>query len=163
MFFYPKDFTFVCPTEILQFSNTAAEFKKAGCEVVGVSCDSVESHMMYCNMERKKGGLGSMEIPLIGDFNKNMARDFNCLLDDGATLRGTYIIDDKGILRHMQVNDRPVGRNVEETLRLVQAFKFTDEHGEVCPATWKKKGDKTMVPEQNDKKTLDYFSEVHDK
>ena len=131
-----------------------------GCEVVGVSVDSTHSHRAYSNMERKKGGLGQLDIPLIGDITKKMATDFDCLLPEGVALRATFIIDDKGILRHKSINDLPVGRNVDEVVRLVDAFKYTDIHGEVCPAKWTKKGDSTMHG-GNTRKTEEYFEKGH--
>jgi len=123
LFFYPLDFTFVCPTEIVQFSDKAKDFRAEDCEVVGCSIDSQYTHMEYCKKDRKKGGLGNMDIPLLADVNKHIAISYGALIpEDGIALRATYIIDDKGILRHMSINDLPVGRNVDEVLRLVKAF-----------------------------------------
>merc|ERR1712212_842122 len=145
-FFYPLDFTFVCPTEILAFSDRVDEFRAIGCEVVCCSVDSEYSHLAWTEKPRKEGGLGAMKIPMVSDISKQISRDYGILLEDqGVSLRGLFIIDGKGILRQATVNDLPVGRSVDETLRLVQAFKFTDEHGEVCPAGWRK-GKKTMKP-----------------
>ena len=104
-----------------------------------------------------------MDIPLIGDMSKKITEDYDIKLKDGTALRGTFIIDGKGVLRHKSINDLSVGRNVDEVLRLVQAYQYTDIHGEVCPATWKKKGDSTMVPEVGSQKTGDYFDKVHAK
>jgi alkyl hydroperoxide reductase subunit AhpC len=149
LFFYPMDFTFVCPTEIIAFSEKAAEFRKLGCEVLGCSVDSKFSHLAWTNTPRKKGGLGQLDIPLLSDFNKEIGQAYDVLVDvgeeTGATFRGVFIIDGEGKLRQSTVNDCPVGRNVDEILRLVEAFQFTDEHGEVCPAGWKK-GKKTIKP-----------------
>jgi len=149
LFFYPMDFTFVCPTEIIAFSEKAAEFRKLGCEVLGCSVDSKFSHLAWTNTPRKKGGLGQLDIPLLSDFNKEIGQAYDVLVDvgeeTGATFRGVFIIDGEGKLRQSTVNDCPVGRNVDEILRLVEAFQFTDEHGEVCPAGWKK-GSKTIKP-----------------
>jgi len=137
-FFYPLDFTFVCPTEIIAFSDRVDEFKAIGCEVICCSTDSTYSHLAWTEKSRKEGGLGKMNIPMVADTNHKISRDYGVLLEDaGIALRGLFIIDGKGILRQATVNDLPVGRSVDETLRLVQAFQFTDEHGEVCPAGWK--------------------------
>ncbi len=149
LFFWPLDFTFVCPTEIVQFGDKAKEFRENNCEVIGASIDSHFTHMEYTKKDRKVGGLGKMDIPLVADVNKEIARKYGCLIEDGedagVTFRATYIIDDKGILRHISINDLPVGRNVEETLRLVKAFQYTDKYGEVCPASWTP-GAATMKP-----------------
>ncbi|EGZ22984.1 hypothetical protein PHYSODRAFT_284684 [Phytophthora sojae] len=158
LFFYPMDFTFVCPTEIIAFSEKAAEFRKLGCEVLGCSVDSKFSHLAWINTPRKKGGLGELDIPLIADFNKEISKAYDVLIDvgeeTGATFRGLFIIDGEGKLRQSTINDCPVGRNVDEVLRLVEAFQFTDEHGEVCPAGWKK-GKKTIKPTVEESK--EYF------
>ena len=166
LFFYPLDFTFVCPTEIVQFSDRAHEFRATNCEVIGASIDSQFSHMEYTKKDRKKGGLGKMDIPLIADVNKNIAKAYGCLVnggdDSGVAYRATYIIDTKGILRHMSISDLPVGRNVEEVLRLVKAFQYTDEFGEVCPASWTP-GAKTMVTNVDSEKTQQYWETEHGK
>jgi len=147
IFFYPLDFTFVCPTEITAFSDRVDEFRSIGCEVVCASVDSQFTHLAWTEKSRKEGGLGAMKIPMISDLTKQISKDYGILLEDeGVSLRGLFIIDGKGILRQSTVNDLPVGRSVDETLRLVQAFKFTDEHGEVCPAGWKP-GAATMKPD----------------
>ena len=150
LFFWPLDFTFVCPTEICQFSDKAKNFREIGCEVIGASIDSHFTHMEYTKKERKNGGLGKMDIPMIADITKSISKSYGALIEDGAdagiAFRATYIIDDKGILRHMSLSDLPVGRNVEETLRLVQAFQYTDKYGEVCPASWTP-GAATMKPD----------------
>ena len=150
LFFYPLDFTFVCPTEIIAFSNKAKQFKKIDCEVLACSVDSKFSHMEYSLKPRTEGGLGEMEIPLISDINKTISKSYGCLCEDGdesgVAFRATYIIDRKGIVRHQSINDLPVGRNPDEYVRLVKAFQFVDEHGQVCPAGWNP-GDKTMVPD----------------
>lgn len=144
LFFWPLDFTFICPTEIIAFSDRVKEFRDIGCEVIGVSGDSVYSHLAWINTPRNKGGLGAMDIPLIGDFNKKLMKAYDVMIEEGdeegAALRALFIIDGKGTLRQVTINDLPVGRDVDETLRLVQAFQYTDEHGEVCPAGWKKGG-----------------------
>ncbi|XP_064174160.1 thioredoxin-dependent peroxide reductase, mitochondrial [Anguilla rostrata] len=137
LFFYPLDFTFVCPTEIISFSDKASEFHDVNCEVVGVSVDSHFTHLAWINTPRKNGGLGHINIPLLADLNKQVSRDYGVLLEGpGIALRGLFIIDPSGVVKHMSVNDLPVGRCVEETLRLVKAFQFVETHGEVCPASW---------------------------
>lgn len=147
LFFYPLDFTFVCPTEIIAFSDRADEFKKVGCEVVAASTDSHFCHLAWVNTPRKQGGLGEMNIPLLADKSATIAKAYGVLNEEtGIPFRGLFIIDGKGILRQVTINDLPVGRSVDETLRLVQAFQFTDEHGEVCPANWKP-GKQTMKPD----------------
>ncbi|XP_047129295.1 peroxiredoxin-4 [Hydra vulgaris] len=157
-FFYPLDFTFVCPTEIIAFSDRIDEFKKINTEVIAVSVDSVFTHLAWINTPRQQGGLGKMKIPLLADLTKQISKDYGVLLEDaGHTLRGLFIIDDKGILRQITMNDLPVGRSVDETLRLVQAFQYTDKHGEVCPAGWKP-GSDTIVPDPKEK--LNYFKKV---
>ncbi|CAG5116407.1 unnamed protein product [Candidula unifasciata] len=156
LFFYPLDFTFVCPTEIIAFSDRAEDFQSIGCEVLACSTDSVYSHLAWINTPRKQGGLGSMNIPLLADKSGEISRKYGCLKEDeGIAFRGLYIIDDKGNLRQITINDLPVGRSVDETLRLVQAFQFTDKHGEVCPAGWRP-GKETMKPDP--KASQEYFS-----
>jgi len=155
LFFYPMDFTFVCPTEIIAFSDRAAEFKKLNCEVVAASCDSVYSHLAWCSQSRKAGGLGKMNIPLLADVTHQLSKDYGVYLEkEGCSLRGLFIIDGNGVLRQSTINDLPVGRSVDEVLRLVQAFQFTDKYGEVCPAGWKP-GSDTIKPTVKD--SLEYF------
>jgi tryparedoxin peroxidase (2-Cys peroxiredoxin) len=144
LFFYPLDFTFVCPTEICQFSDRAAEFRAINTEVIGASVDSQFSHLAWTMQDRKKGGLGKMTIPLIADLTRSISTAYGVLKEDeGVAYRGLFIIDPAGNLRQITVNDMPIGRSVDETLRLVQAFQYNAEHGEVCPAGWKP-GQKTM-------------------
>lgn len=146
LFFYPLDFTFVCPTEIIAFSDRAAEFRQINCELIGASCDSHFSHLAWINTPRKMGGLGGLDIPLLADKNGRIARSYGIYNEEtGVPFRGLFIIDGNGNLRQVTVNDLPVGRSVDETLRLVQAFQYTDVHGEVCPANWKP-GSKSMKP-----------------
>lgn len=147
LFFYPLDFTFVCPTEILAFSDAKAEFEARNTVVLGVSVDSQFSHWAWTQMPRKEGGIQGITYPLIADINKTIAADYGVLLPAGVALRGLFLIDadDKQTIRHITINDLPLGRNVEEALRLLDAIDFTNEHGEVCPANWKK-GDKAMKP-----------------
>lgn len=158
LFFYPLDFTFVCPTEIIAFSDRIKEFKDLGAEVVGVSVDSHFSHLAWVNTPRKDGGLGKLDYPLLADLTKKISRDYGVLLEDaGISLRGLFIIDPKGVVRQITINDLPVGRSVDETLRLIKAFKFTDEHGEVCPANWDPEKNKdTIKPDVKQSKS--YFN-----
>lgn len=138
LFFYPNDFTFVCPTEIIAFSNRLTEFRKMKCNVVGCSCDSQYVHLAWTEAPTSKGGVGALEIPLLADVTKKISKDYGVLLEDqGISLRGLFIIDNKGIIRHISINDVQVGRSVDEVLRLVRAFQYTDVHGEVCPEGWK--------------------------
>ncbi|XP_044260996.1 peroxiredoxin 1-like [Tribolium madens] len=159
LFFYPLDFTFVCPTEIIAFSDRINEFKKIKTAVIGCSTDSHFSHLAWVNTPRKQGGLGQMNIPLLADKSMKIAKEYGVLDEEsGVTFRGLFIIDPKGVLRQVTINDLPVGRSVDETLRLVQAFQYTDEHGEVCPANWAP-GKKTMVPDPQGSKA--YFQEAN--
>lgn len=157
-FFYPLDFTFVCPTEILAFSDRIEEFRKLNTEVVACSIDSHFTHLAWINTPRKEGGLGKINIPLLSDLTHSISKDYGVYLEDlGHTLRGLFIIDDKGVLRQITMNDLPVGRSVDETIRLVQAFQYTDKRGEVCPAEWKP-GQDTIIPNPLEKKK--YFEKV---
>ena len=159
LFFYPLDFTFVCPTEICAFNDAHNHFKDANCELIACSVDSHFSHMEYTMKPREKGGLGEMDIPLLSDLGKNISRDYGVLTPDGAiSFRGTFIIDKSGILRHSSVNDLPIGRSPEETLRLVQAIAHVDEHGEVCPANWKP-GSAAMDPSHDSEKTQAFWKD----
>lgn len=157
LLFYPMDFTFVCPTEILAFNDALAKFEKLNTTVLGVSTDSHFTHLAWRERPRKQGGLGEdLKLPLIADKNFKISRDYGVLIEEeGIALRGLFIIDPKGTLRQITVNDLPVGRNVDETLRLVEAFQFTDEHGEVCPAGWQSGGE-TMKADP--KGSLEFFS-----
>ncbi len=137
LFFYPLDFTFVCPSEILAFDNRVEKFKERGAKVIGVSVDSEYSHLAWRNTDIKKGGVGKLGFPLVADMRKSIARDYGVLIeDDGIALRGTFLIDKEGIVRHQVVNDLPLGRDIDDALRMVDALKFHEEHGEVCPAGW---------------------------
>ncbi|XP_053649307.1 peroxiredoxin 2 isoform X1 [Cherax quadricarinatus] len=155
LFFYPLDFTFVCPTEIIAFSDRVEEFRNIGCEVVACSTDSHFSHLAWVNTPRKEGGLGAMNIPLLADKSLEISKAYGVLKEDeGIAFRGLFIIDGHQNLRQATINDLPVGRDVDETLRLVQAFQFVEEHGEVCPAGWKP-GAKTMKADPTGSK--EYF------
>jgi peroxiredoxin (alkyl hydroperoxide reductase subunit C) len=145
LYFYPLDFTFVCPSEIIAFSKKNDEFKERGVQLLGCSVDSHFSHFAWRNTPVEKGGIGEINYPLIADVTKNIARDYGVLFDESVALRGLFLIDKKGIVRHSTINDLPLGRNVDEALRVIDALQYTEEHGEVCPANWKK-GEKAMKP-----------------
>lgn len=151
LFFYPLDFTFVCPTEIIAFSDRAAEFEKLGVQVIGVSVDSHFSHLAWRNQPRTQGGIGDIQYPLVADLNKQISRDYDVLLPGGVALRGLFLIDKDGVVRHQVVNDLPLGRSVDEALRMVQALQYFEANGEVCPANWKE-GSRTIKPTVNDSK-----------
>eukprot|EP00088_Acartia_fossae_P005237 TRINITY_DN12297_c0_g1_i1.p1 TRINITY_DN12297_c0_g1~~TRINITY_DN12297_c0_g1_i1.p1 ORF type:complete len:230 (+),score=33.84 TRINITY_DN12297_c0_g1_i1:46-735(+) len=159
VYFYPLDFTFVCPTEIIAFSDRIKEFADINCEVLGVSTDSHFSHLAWINQSRKQGGLGGLNYPLVSDFNKTISKDYGVLIEEaGIALRGLFIIDPQGVLRQMSINDLPVGRSVDETLRLIKAFQFVEQHGEVCPANWTPDSP-TIKPDP--KGSLEYFDKVN--
>jgi peroxiredoxin (alkyl hydroperoxide reductase subunit C) len=154
LFFYPLDFTFVCPTEIIAFSDAASRFEKLGCQILGCSIDSEFVHLRWIETARKDGGLGGCNYPLIADVSKDIARSFDVLTRDGVALRGSFLIDPKGVVRQATINDLPVGRSVDEAERLVQAFQYAEVHGEVCPANWEQ-GKDTMKADP--KGSLEYF------
>jgi len=145
LFFYPLDFTFVCPSEIIAFDKALGEFKKRGVEVMGVSVDSEFTHLAWKNTPRNNGGIGQINYPLVSDLSKNISRDYGVLLDDTVALRGLFLIDKEGIVRHAVINDLPLGRNIAEALRMVDALQFFEKYGEVCPANWKE-GEQGMKP-----------------
>src|SRR3954462_3925340 len=137
LFFYPLDFTFVCPTEIIAFGEKAKDFKAVNAEILGVSVDSQFTHLAWRNVPRNDGGLGQLDYPLVADLNKSIARDYGVLIEDAAiALRGLFIIDPQGVVRAATIHDLPVGRNVDEALRVIKAFQCVEKHGEVCPANW---------------------------
>lgn len=138
LFFYPLDFTFVCPSEIIAFDNRLADFKKLGAEVIGVSVDSHFTHLAWKNTPVNNGGIGQVQYPLVADLTKQIARDYDVLVNDAVAFRGTFLIDKNGVVRHQVINDLPLGRNIDEALRMVDALNFHEEHGEVCPAGWNK-------------------------
>ncbi|MGY8985620.1 MAG: redoxin domain-containing protein [Sphingomonadales bacterium] len=144
LFFYPLDFTFVCPSEIIAFDNRMDKFKELGCEVIAVSVDSQHTHYAWRNTPHDKGGIGQVSFPMVADLTKSIGYDYGVLRDDGITFRGSFLIDQKGMVRHQVVNDLPLGRNVDEAIRMVEALQFHEDHGEVCPAGWNK-GDKGMT------------------
>lgn len=145
LFFYPLDFTFVCPSEIIAFDKKVAEFESRGAQVIGVSVDSQFSHWAWRNTSPSDGGIGPVKYPLVADLTKTIGRDYGVLLDESVALRGTFLIDKEGIVQHAVVNNLPLGRNIDEALRMVDSLKFTEEHGEVCPANWKD-GEDSMKP-----------------
>lgn len=139
VFFYPLDFTFVCPSEIIAFSNRMDRFQELNTKVIGVSVDSQFSHYAWRNTPVEKGGIGKIKFPLVADLTKQIARDFGVLIEEaGVALRGSFLIDREGKIRHYVINDLPLGRNVDESIRMVEALQFHEEHGEVCPAGWQK-------------------------
>ena len=151
LFFYPLDFTFVCPTEIIAFSERAKEFNDLGVEVIGVSVDSHFSHLAWRNIPRDQGGIGPIQYSLVADLDKQISRNYDVLVGDAVALRGLFLIDKDGIVRHQVVTDLPLGRSVDEALRMVQALQFFEKNGEVCPADWKE-GKRTIKPGVNESK-----------
>ena len=143
LFFYPLDFTFVCPSELIAFDHRLKDFEDRGIQVIGCSVDSQFSHFAWKNTPINEGGIGQVKYPLVADLNKQIARDFDVLLNDSVALRGSFLIDADGTVRHAVVNDLPLGRNIDEMLRMIDAMLFTNEYGEVCPAGWQK-GDEGM-------------------
>jgi alkyl hydroperoxide reductase subunit AhpC len=137
LFFYPLDFTFVCPTEIIAFSDRVAEFEKRNCQVIGCSVDSQYTHLAWINTPRKEGGLGELKYPLVADLTKKISADYGVLLEGGISLRGLFLIDKEGVVRAITVHDLPLGRSVDEALRVLDALQHFEKHGEVCPANWK--------------------------
>jgi len=157
LFFYPLDFTFVCPTEIVAFSDRIEEFRKRGAEVIGVSIDSQFSHLAWIKMPRAEGGLGGLQYPLVADLTKKIASDYGVLLEGGIALRGTFLIDQKGVVRAATIHDLPLGRSVDEAIRVLDALQFFEKHGEVCPADWKP-GGATIKPGVKESKA--YFEKA---
>jgi len=136
IFFYPLDFTYVCPTELIAFDHRLEEFKKRNVEVIGISIDSVYTHLAWKNTPVDKGGIGKVGYPLVADIKHEICRAYDVEADDGTAYRGSFLIDRGGIVRHQVVNDMSLGRNIDEMLRMIDALQFTEEHGEVCPAGW---------------------------
>jgi peroxiredoxin 2/4 len=146
LFFYPLDFTFVCPSEILAFNKRIEDFRKRNCEVLGVSVDSKFTHLAWKNTPVDNGGIGTIQYPLVQDLNKAIAKSYGILFNEAVALRGLFLIDTKGIIRHAVINDLPLGRSVNEALRMVDALQFVETHGDqVCPANWQE-GDDAMKP-----------------
>lgn len=157
LFFYPLDFTFVCPTEITAFNDAQKSFKEANCEVIGCSVDSKFSHLAWSKTPRKEGGLGKLSIPLLADITKKIARDYGVLVNDAIALRGLFIINPQGTVQYSVVHDLGIGRNVEETLRVLKALQEVAKTGEVCPANWAP-GKSTMKPDPE--KSKEYFQKA---
>lgn len=145
LFFYPLDFTFVCPSEIIAFDKAMNSFREKNCEVIGVSIDSHFTHLAWKNTPVNEGGIGNISYPLVADLDKKISRQYGVLLPEGIALRGTFLIDTEGVIRHAVLNDLPLGRSVEEALRMVDALQFHEKHGDVCPANWKE-GEDAMKP-----------------
>lgn len=143
VFFYPLDFTFVCPTELVAFDQKLGEFEKRNCRVVSCSVDSTHSHAAWRRTALKDGGVGELGYPMLSDMQRELSDVLGILNEDGITYRASYLLDKDGVIRHFVVNDLPLGRSVDEMLRMVDALAFFEEHGEVCPANWHK-GDKGM-------------------
>lgn len=155
LFFYPLDFTFVCPTELHAFAEKQDEFKKRGCELVGCSVDSHFSHAAWLRTPKAEGGIEGVKYPILADMHKTIARSFGTLKEDeGVAFRGLFLIDKQGVVQHALVNNLPLGRSVDEALRTLDAIQYHEENGEVCPANWKR-GDKAMKADQAGVKT--YF------
>ncbi len=144
LFFWPLDFTFVCPTEIIAHDHRLAQFKERGVEVIGVSIDSAYTHHAWKNTDVNKGGIGQVQFPMVADVNHAITRAYGVEHGDGVALRASFLIDKEGIVQHQVVNNLPLGRNVDEMIRMVDALQYHEQYGEVCPAGWKK-GDKAMV------------------
>lgn len=155
LFFYPLDFTFVCPSELLAFDHRLAEFKKRGVEVVGCSVDSHHTHWAWRNTAVEDGGIGAIGYPLIADLDKEIAFQYDVLHEEKLSLRGSFLIDKEGIVQHAVINNLPLGRNVDEMIRMVDALQFHEEHGEVCPAGWNA-GDEGM--KESHEGVADYLS-----
>lgn len=147
LFFYPLDFTFVCPSEIIAFDKKLAQFKEKNCEVIGVSVDSEFTHLAWKNTALDKGGIGQVQYPLVADITKDVSRQYGVLFDEAVALRGTFLIDKDGVVKHAVINDLPLGRNIDEALRMLDSLQYTEQHGEVCPANWKE-GEAAMKPTQ---------------
>jgi peroxiredoxin (alkyl hydroperoxide reductase subunit C) len=160
LFFYPLDFTFVCPSEIIAFDKRLEEFKNRGINVIGVSIDSQFSHFAWKNTPVNQGGIGQVRFPLVADITKQISRDYDVLFKEGVALRGSFLIDRDGTVRHAVINDLPLGRNIDEMLRMIDTMLFTNEYGEVCPAGWQK-GDKGMTASTEG--VADYLAHNSDK
>lgn len=145
LFFYPLDFTFVCPSEIIAFDKAMDSFREKNTEVIGVSIDSQFTHLAWKSTPVVAGGIGNISYPLVADLDKTISRQYGVLLPEGIALRGTFLIDKEGIIRHAVLNDLPLGRSIEEALRMVDALQFHEEYGDVCPANWKE-GEEAMKP-----------------
>lgn len=158
LFFYPLDFTFVCPTEIIAFSDANEEFAKRDVQLLSCSIDSHFTHLAWQERPRNEGGLGNIQYPMVADLSKQIAQDYGVLLEGGVSLRGLFLIDKEGIVRHQVINDLPLGRSVDEALRMVDALQYFEKNGEVCPANWKQ-GELTIKPSPQESK--DYFEKAN--
>jgi peroxiredoxin (alkyl hydroperoxide reductase subunit C) len=145
LFFYPGDFTFVCPTEIIAFDGQLDQFRAKDCEIIGASVDSEHTHLAWRRTPVKEGGIGAIRYPLVADITKSISESYGVLHEGAVALRGWFLIDRKGVTRHVMINDLPLGRNTEEAMRLLDALRFVDEHPDVCPANWHS-GDETLEP-----------------
>lgn len=149
LFFYPLDFTFVCPTELHAFSERLSDFQERNTKIIGVSIDSHFAHLAWLNTPKSKGGIKGVGYPIVSDLNKTISMDYDVLVEGaGIAYRGLFLLDKDHVVRHQVVNDLPLGRNVSETIRMIDALQFTEKHGEVCPANWNQ-GDKSMTPTQD--------------
>ena len=148
LFFWPLDFTFVCPSEIIAFSKRVDEFNKRGINVIGCSVDSQYSHFAWRETPIENGGIGRVKFPMVADLNKQISSDYDVLFGNSVALRGSFLIDKDGTIRHAVINDLPLGRNVDEMIRMVDAMLFTNEYGDVCPAGWQK-GDEGMKADKS--------------
>lgn len=160
LFFYPLDFTFVCPTEIIAFNHRLGDFTSRHVKVIAVSVDSHFSHLAWKETPVNRGGIGNVQMPMVSDLNKSIAKEYGVLFNDSIAFRGSFLIDRKGVVRHQVVNDFPLGRNVDEMLRMIDALAHHDEYGEVCPAGWQK-GQDAMKP--NSEGVADYLASNADK
>lgn len=158
LFFWPLDFTFVCPTEIIAFSDAAKDFAALGVQLLGCSTDSHFAHLAWRNTARNDGGIGNVQYPLLADTSRSISRAYGVLLPAGIALRGLFLIDKQGIVRHQLVNDLPLGRSVDEALRMVRALQYFEKHGEVCPANWRE-GSATINPTVSGSK--DFFAKAY--
>lgn len=160
LFFWPKDFTFVCPSEIIAFDNKMSQFREKGYNVVGVSIDSDYVHLAWRNTPVDKGGIGNVKFPIVSDIKKEISIAYDILADAGVALRASFLIDKTGIVRHAVINDLPLGRNIDEMIRMIDALTFFETHGDVCPANWRK-GDQGMKASVEG--VADYLSKNKDK
>ena len=161
LFFYPLDFTFVCPSEILAFNSRVADFRAKNCEVLGVSVDSRFTHLAWKNTPVENGGIGNIQYPLVEDLTKSIARSYGILFNESVALRGLFLIDTRGVVRHAVINDLPLGRSVKEALRILDALQFVETHGDqVCPADWQE-GEEAMQPSKAG--VADYLAKKHGK
>ena len=158
VYFYPLAFTFVCPTEIIAFDKKIAEFKARNCEIIGVSVDSVHTLAAWRNTPVNQGGIGAIHHAVVSDLSKNIARDYGILFEEEVALRGQFLIDKEGVVRHALVNDLPLGRSVDEALRTIDALQFFEKNGEVCPANWKQ-GSLTIKPDPENSR--EYFEKAN--